>query len=129
MFESFPTISCCSRKFPPNEVKKLADWMCEVVSGIAYIGWVVGNGLAGKVLVQNCGRALAKPKNQPGWGCAGSLMAGMKHSLHCGHSGCLKAATLDIARHLPVPEAAIRIFHISVNSPLLQSASSKSTKV
>jgi len=30
------------------------------------IGWVVGDGLAGKITVQNCGRALVKPKNQPG---------------------------------------------------------------
>jgi len=43
-----------------------------------------GEGLAGKVTVQNCGRALEKPKNQPGWGCAGSLMAEMKHNLQCG---------------------------------------------
>jgi len=28
-------------------------------------------------------------------------------------------------RHLPVPEAAIQAFHITMNSPLLQSASSK----
>ena len=43
-----------------------------------------------KVTVQNCGRAsLVKPKNQPGWrGCAGSLIAEMKHNLHCGCLGC-----------------------------------------
>jgi len=35
-----------------------------------------------KVIVQNCGRALVKPKNQPGWGFACSLMAKMKHDLH-----------------------------------------------
>jgi len=28
-------------------------------------------------------------------------------------------------RHLPVPEPAIRAFHITMNSPLLQSALSK----
>jgi len=28
-------------------------------------------------------------------------------------------------RHLPVPEAAIRALHITMNPPLLQSASSK----
>jgi len=43
-----------------------------------------------KVTVQNCGRALMKPKNQPGWGCAGSSMAGMKHILLCGRLGCQK---------------------------------------
>ena len=31
-----------------------------------YIGWVAGDGLVEKVTVQNCGRALVKPKNQPG---------------------------------------------------------------
>jgi len=31
-----------------------------------FIGWVAGGGLAGKLTVQNCGRALMKPKNQPG---------------------------------------------------------------
>jgi len=41
-----------------------------------------------KVIVQNCGKALVKPKNQPGWGCAGFLMAEMKHNLHCGRSNC-----------------------------------------
>jgi len=34
-----------------------------------------------KVTVQNRGRALVKPKNQPGWVCAGSLMPEMKHNL------------------------------------------------
>jgi len=48
-----------------------------------------------KVTVQNCGRALVKPKNQPGWGCTGSLMAEMKCNLLC---GLLKeATTLNIA--------------------------------
>ena len=37
VFKSLPSTSCCSQKFPP------------------------------KVTVQNCGRALVKPKNQPGW--------------------------------------------------------------
>ena len=31
-----------------------------------YIGWVVGDGLAGKGYSSNCGRVLVKPKNQPG---------------------------------------------------------------
>jgi len=43
-----------------------------------------------KVIVQNCGRALVKPKNQPGWGCDGSLMAEMKHNQQCGCLGCSK---------------------------------------
>jgi len=80
-----------------------------------------------KVTLQNCGRALVKPKNQPG----GAVLAPQ----------CLKWSTIDCVdvwaaqrssntgysqpRHLPVPEPAIRAFHIIVNSPLLQSASNK----
>jgi len=41
-----------------------------------------------KVIVQNCGRALVKPKNQPGGVVPGSLMAEIKHNLHCGRLGC-----------------------------------------
>ena len=59
------------------------------VAGDVFIRWVVGDRLVGKVTVQNCGRALVKPKNQPGGpGCAGSLMAEMKHNQHCGRLGC-----------------------------------------
>jgi len=45
---------------------------------------------AGVVAVQNCGRALMKPKNQPGGVTLGSLMAEMKHNLQCRHLGCQK---------------------------------------
>jgi len=31
-----------------------------------FIGWVAGNGLAGKGYSSKYGRALVKPKNQPG---------------------------------------------------------------
>jgi len=77
-----------------------------------------------KVTVQNCGRALVKPKNQ---GCAGSLMAEMKHGLSVDVWAAKRSSNTGYSqpRHLPVPEAAIRAFHITVNSPLLQSASSK----
>jgi len=35
-----------------------------------FIGWGAGDGLMGKeVTVQNCGRALVKPKNHPGGLC------------------------------------------------------------
>ena len=73
VFKSFPSTSYCSQKFPPN-----VGWMCEVVSGIFTLGgWQLGDGFAGKVEVQNCGKALVKPK-KPAWrGCAGSLMAEM----------------------------------------------------
>ena len=50
VFESFPSsTSCCSLKFLPNKIEKLAGWTCEVRSiGYFYIGWVVGDGLVGK---------------------------------------------------------------------------------
>ena len=55
--------------------------MCEVVSEMFSLGgWCGGKKLQFKIVVY---RALVKPKNQPGWICAGSLMAEMKHSLHC----------------------------------------------
>ena len=41
-----------------------------------------------KVTVQNCGRALVKPKNQPG----GAVLAPqcLKHNQQCGRLGCSK---------------------------------------
>ena len=68
MFESFPSTSCCSQKFPPNKIEKIG-WL-DVRGSIKddYSGWVGGgDGLQEMVIVQNCGRALVKPKNQPGW--------------------------------------------------------------
>jgi len=49
VFESFPSTSCCSHKFPPNKIEKIG-WL-DVRGSIrdAYIGWVVGDGLVGKV--------------------------------------------------------------------------------
>ena len=32
-----------------------------------FIGWLVGSDWLEKVKFQNCGKALVKPKNQPGW--------------------------------------------------------------
>jgi len=47
--------------------KNWAGWMCEVVSGIFTLGgWVAGMDWREKVIVQNYGRALVKPKGQPG---------------------------------------------------------------
>ena len=69
VFESFPSTSCCSQKFMPNDRKNLAAWMFEVVSGMFTLGgWVAGMDWQEKVIVQvqNCGRTLVKPKNQPG---------------------------------------------------------------
>jgi len=66
VFKSFPSIiSCCSQKFLP---KKLTGWTCKVRSiRDVFIGWGEGDG------------------QKPAWmGCAGSLMAEMKHNLQCG---------------------------------------------
>jgi len=60
VFKNFPSTSCCSLKFPPNNLEKI-DWL-------DYQGcfhWVGRVWTGGKVTVQNCGRALVKPKNQP----------------------------------------------------------------
>ena len=48
VLDSFPSTSCCSQKFPPNKIEKIG-WL-DVRGSIrdVYIGWVVGNGLAGK---------------------------------------------------------------------------------
>jgi len=63
VFKSCPSTSCCSQKFPPNN---LAGWTCEVVSGMFSLGGWRGMDWKEKVAVQNCARALVKPKNQPG---------------------------------------------------------------
>ena len=66
VFQSFPNTSCCSQKFPPNKIEKIG-WL-DMRGSIrdVFIGWVVGMDWREKVTVQNCGRALVKPKNQPG---------------------------------------------------------------
>ena len=71
VFESFPCTSCCSQKFSPNKIEKIgwlseAGWTYEVVSGMFTLGGWWGMDWQEKVIVQNCGRALVKPKNQPG---------------------------------------------------------------
>jgi len=67
VFNSFPSTSCISQKFPPNNLEKIG-WL-EVRGSIkdVFIGWGAG-GMEWwkKVIVQNCGRALVKHKNQPG---------------------------------------------------------------
>jgi len=47
-------------------LKKLASWMCEVVSRMFSLGGWWGMDWREKVIVQNCGKALVKPKNQLG---------------------------------------------------------------
>ena len=64
VFKSFPGTSCYAQKFPPNNLEKIG-WL-DVRGSIrdVFIGW--GMDWREKVTVQNCGRALVKPKNQPG---------------------------------------------------------------
>ena len=45
---------------------QITCWTCEVVSGMFSLGGWQGMDWREKVTVQNCGRALVKPKNQPG---------------------------------------------------------------
>ena len=65
VFKSLPSTSCCSQKFLPNNLEKI-DWL-DMRGNIrdVFIGW--GMDCWEKVTVQNCSRALVKPKNQPGW--------------------------------------------------------------
>ena len=64
VFKILPSPSFCSQKFPPNNLEKIG-WL-DVRGSIrdVFIGWGAGDG---KGYSQNCGRALVKPKNQPGW--------------------------------------------------------------
>ena len=58
VFKSFPNTSCCSQKFPPNNVRgSIRDVF--IGQGRRMDWWE-------KVTAQNCDRALVKPKNQPG---------------------------------------------------------------
>ena len=65
VLKSLLSTSCCSQKFPPNNSEKIG-WL-DVRDSIrdVFIGW--GMDRQEKVTVQNCGRALVKPQNQPGW--------------------------------------------------------------
>ena len=63
VFNSFSSTNGCSQKFPPNN---LDAWGCEVVSGMFSLGGRRGMDWREKVTVKNCGRALMKPKIQPG---------------------------------------------------------------
>ena len=48
VFKSFPSTSCCSQKFLPNNLEN-NGWL-DMRGSIrdAFIGWVVGDGLLGK---------------------------------------------------------------------------------
>jgi len=49
---------------------------------------VQGGGLAGKGYSSKLWYGTSEAQKSARRGCAGSLMAEMKHSLHCGHLGC-----------------------------------------
>ena len=55
VFKRFPSTSCCSQMFPPNDLEKIASWTCEVVSGRFYRvggeGWTGGKRLQFKTVV------------------------------------------------------------------------------
>ena len=38
VLKSFPSTSCCSLKFPPNNLLKMTGWTCEVLSGFFSLG-------------------------------------------------------------------------------------------
>jgi len=48
VFKSFPSTSCCSQKFPPNNLQKIG-WL-DVQGSIrdVFIEWVAGDGFGGK---------------------------------------------------------------------------------
>jgi len=88
-------------------------------------GWVAVDGLAGKVYSSKLWYGTSEAL-KPAWrGCAGSLMPEMKHNQQCGRLGRSSNTGYSQPRHLPVPEPTIQAFHITVNSPLLQPASSE----
>jgi len=63
VFKSFP---CCSQKFPLNNFQKISWLDMQDSSRDVFIGWGAGMDCWEKVTVQNCGKALVKPKNLPG---------------------------------------------------------------
>ena len=55
-----------------------------------FIGWVAGDGLAGKGYTSKLWQGTNEAQ-KPAWrGCAGSLMPEMKHNQQCGHLSCSK---------------------------------------
>jgi len=66
VLKNFPSTGCCSQKFLSNYLEKIG--LLDVRGSIrdVFVGWGVGIDWREKVTVQNCGRALVKPKNQPG---------------------------------------------------------------
>ena len=101
--------------------------MCKVVLGVFLLGGWRGMDWREKATVQNCDRALVKPKNQP----RGVVLApwwlkwSTLYTVDVWAAKTSSNAVYSQPRHLPVPEAAIRAFHTTMNSPWLQSASSE----
>ena len=130
VFESFPSTSCCSQKFPPNKIEKIG-WV-DMLGSIrdAHIGRVVGNGLAGKVYSLKLWWGTSEVQKPCSLEGLCSLLNGWNEANSTPWMfGLLKqAATLDIAspdtcQCLKPP--CSQAFRITMNSPLLQSASSR----
>ena len=64
VFESLLSTSCCSQKILPDKKIGWLDMRGSIRD--VFLGWVVGMDWREKFTAQNCGRALVKPKNQPG---------------------------------------------------------------
>ena len=58
----------CEQQIVLERLSNTLKWstFCVISIRDVYIGWVVGDGLAGKGIVQNCDRVTVKPKNQLG---------------------------------------------------------------
>jgi len=74
VFESFSSTSCCSQKFPPKKIEKLACWTCKVVSGMFTMGGWWGNRMVGKVYSTKWWFSRCKALKLSWKACAGSLM-------------------------------------------------------
>ena len=72
-----------------------------------------------KVTAQNCGRALVKPKNQPGWVVLAPwwLKRSTIYSVDVRAAKRSSKTGYSQPRHLPVREANIWAFHITMNLP------------
>ena len=76
VFESLPSTSCCSQKFPTNKIEKNGWLDVQGSTGDVYIGWVVRNGLEGKGYSSKLWWGTSEVQ-KPAWkGCAGSLNNG-----------------------------------------------------
>ena len=125
VFESFPSTSCCWQNF--HQIREKFGWLyIQGVSGMFTLdGWVAGGGLAEKVIAQNF--ALLKPRKQPEWVVATPwwLKWSKINTVDLWTAKTSSNTGYSQPRDLPVAETAIQAFHITMNSLLLQSASSR----